>query len=141
MEIPRAALLLGWAGVIPFAVLSGAKALRVPLPLDPGFALLAYAAIILSFMGGSQWGLTVSGPADGAQSWRRFGASVLPALLAWAAVIAGGRVGFVVLAATFASLLGYDLWTVRTGTAPTWYGRLRVQLTAAVVPLLLVACV
>mgnify|MGYP000968434581 CR=1 FL=1 len=34
---------------------------------------------------------------------------------------------------TFASLLGYDLWTVRRGEAPEWYGQLRLGLTAAVV--------
>ncbi len=134
--IPGPALLLGWAGVLPFAALTAAVALRTPLPLDPGRLLLGYGAAILSFMAGAQWGLTVRAQDGSDQGWRGYAVSVLPALLAWAALAMPARIGFATLAAGFAALLAYDLWTVRRGTAPAWYGRLRVQLTAAVVLLL-----
>jgi Protein of unknown function (DUF3429) len=51
---PRPALLLGWAGVIPFALLTAALVLGMELgPVDPHWALLAYGAAILSFLGGA----------------------------------------------------------------------------------------
>jgi hypothetical protein len=41
--IPRPALLLGWAGVIPFALLTTASVLDIhPWSLDPAMALRAY---------------------------------------------------------------------------------------------------
>jgi hypothetical protein len=56
--IPRPALLLRWAGVIPFALLTAASLLNIhPWSLDPTMTLRAYGACILSFMGGAQWGV------------------------------------------------------------------------------------
>lgn len=139
--IPRPALLLGWAGVIPFAALVAALRLNWATPVDTPVALLAYGAVILSFMGGAQWGITVRSGGGFDQAWRGYAVSVLPALLAWSAILAGGRASLLIEATAFAALIGYDLRTVREGLAPRWYGRLRVQLTAAVVALLLVAAV
>ena len=55
-KVPRVASMLGWAGVVPFALLALSVALRQgmapALALD---ALFAYAAIILAFMGGVRW--------------------------------------------------------------------------------------
>lgn len=64
---------------------------------------------------------------------------VLPALLAWVALLMPSRPGPVLLGIEFSALLAYDLWTVRQGYAPRWYARLRRQLTSAVVVLLIVA--
>jgi Protein of unknown function (DUF3429) len=70
--IPRTPLLLGWAGIIPFAFLSIAAALDVSLPwIEARSALLGYGACILSFMGGVQWGLAMLTPAD-QRSWTRY---------------------------------------------------------------------
>lgn len=135
--IPRSALLLGWAGVLPFLALTGALALRLPIPLDPGPALVGYGVAILSFMGGAQWGLAVRAPDGGDRALRPYVAAVVPALVAWPAGLLPPRYAFLLLAAGFAALLAYDLWTVRRGEAPAWYGRLRLQLTVAVVALLL----
>lgn len=131
--VPGAALALGWSGVIPFAGLGLATVLGLTLPVAPLPALLAYATAILSFMGGAQWGLTVRGEAGA----RSYAVSVLPALLAWVALALPARAGLVLQAAGFAALLAYDLWTVRRGEAPSWYARLRAQLTGAVVLILL----
>jgi hypothetical protein len=141
VRIPRSALILGVLGVAPFAALSAAtvSGLEVaPIPTVP--ALETYAAVILSFMGGAQWGLTVAGPTErAANPWRRFGISVLPALVGWGALLAPARPALLLLAAAFALLAAYDLWSVRRGEAPAWYGRLRLGLTLAVVACLAVA--
>jgi hypothetical protein len=100
------------------------------------YLLLTYGAVILSFMGGVQWGLAV---ASGGSDLRRYGISVVPALLAWLGLYLGALNGLLVVAAAFAALLAYDLWTVRRGEAPAWYGRLRVRLTVAVLAMLLSA--
>jgi hypothetical protein len=139
---PRPALWLGLAGLIPFV----ATALQIATgwPLDAKFigpalyALQLYSAVILSFMGGVQWGLAVRDEPYGAE-WRRYGASVLPALVAWTGLWLGGRTGLLTIAIGLLLLLGYDLWTVRQGEAPRWYGRLRVGLTSTAIASLLVA--
>lgn len=127
--IPRAPLLLGTAGLLPFwglamgiglAPLGGASA--------PSFAtaLATYGAVIVSFLGGIRWGLATRAdqPAVAAQ----YVLAVVPSLLAWAALalppvwsLAG--LGLVAL------VLG-PLDTRLVGTlAPAWYGRLRLILS------------
>jgi hypothetical protein len=138
--IPLSALVLGWMGVIPFAGLALAAAGVIALPFaDPVQALIAYAAAILSFMAGVQWGIGVMSR-DGQQGVR-FALSVMPALLAWACLLVAPKTGLAGLTAGFVSLLAYDLWTVQAGDAPDWYGRLRLQLTAAVVTTLAAALI
>lgn len=139
VRCPPAALALGWAGVIPFAALAVAAHLA-----GRGHALLAiqlliaYGAIILAFMGGAQWGLEMA-RAPAAGGWAGYGASVLPALLGAAAYVLSPRPALVLLMAGFAGLLAYDLWRVRSGLAPGWYGGLRRQLSLAVMLALAVA--
>lgn len=134
--IPRPALLLGWAGVIPFAVFTAASVLDLHLWwLNPTMALRAYGACILAFMGGVQWGVLL--PRDnGHAPFSRYLISVLPALVAVPCLLVPDRPGLMGLIAGFILLLAYDLSTVRQGLAPQWYASLRTQLTLAVVALL-----
>lgn len=138
--IPAAALLLGAAGVIPFAGLALVIALGGVGLLAPEQAervLRLYAALILSFMGGAQWGLaSARRPAPSARSLT---VAVLPALFAWATFLIPSGPGLLALSGAFLALMLYDLWTVRRGEAPAWYGRLRIGLTLAVVGSLQVA--
>jgi hypothetical protein len=159
-QIPSAALWLGLAGLIPFVACAVQIALGLPLQakfVGPAiYALQLYSAVILSFMGGAQWGLAVRDAPGGADTrdraatldrtatletmdWRRYGISVLPALIAWAGLWIGGRNGLLLIAAGLATLLAYDLWTVARGEAPAWYGRLRAILTAVAVTALVIA--
>jgi hypothetical protein len=132
-NIPRAALFLGVAGLIPFFGLSAAIALHLQTPYgSASLWLAAYGAIILSFMGGAQWGIAVAWPSHG-ENVRAYLVSVIPALVAWPALFLPITWALATLSVTFACLLGYDLWTVRRGEAPEWYGQLRLGLTAAVV--------
>ncbi len=134
-RIPVSALVLGVLGVLPFAGLGLAVATGVKVaPIPAGAALSTYGAVILSFMGGAQWGLAVAlSSIDRSGLWRRFGISVAPALVGWCALLPPARLGLALLGAAFALLAVYDLWCVRRGEAPRWYGRLRLGLSAAVV--------
>ena len=99
--------------------------------------LVLYGAIILSFMGGAQWGLSMV--TGGSTMRTRLAISVLPALAAfglWFLPATGALLG---LAAVFVALLLYDIATARAGAAPAWYPALRIQLTSAVVICLLLA--
>jgi hypothetical protein len=137
--IPRPALLLGWAGVMPFALFTVASVLDLHLwSLDPTIALRAYGACILSFMGGVQWGILLPRYEDGATFWRYL-ISVLPALLAVLCLLIPNGLSLIGLIASFLALLAYDISTVRQRLAPRWYTSLRVQLTLAVAVLLSVA--
>lgn len=140
--IPAAALWFGIAGIIPFLALALQVATAWPMGprlVGPAlYALAIYGAVILSFMGGAQWGLAVA-DTHLATGWRRYGVAVLPALAAWTGVWIGQRNGLFILTAAFAALLAYDLWTVSLGEAPAWYGPLRIGLTAIVCASLLAA--
>jgi len=141
-RVPHVAKWLGAAGAIPFVtiVISG-PFLSDPLKYSAFLALIAYGAVILSFLGGIHWGLSIApsreeGP-DGA-SFRRLGVSVLPALIGWVALLVAPPVGIVVLAVAFGFVLFVDLLASRNGEAPNWYPRLRWPLTLTVIASLLI---
>ena len=75
----RTARALGAAGLIPFV--GGALALWGGAAVAP--ALSAYAATIVSFLGGIHWGLAARrGGADALLAW-----GVMPSLVAWVALL------------------------------------------------------
>ena len=114
------ALRLGYAGLVPFV--AGAALIWLVLPEAHPYvtlALSAYAAVIISFLGGIHWGLVMRQPEPAAASllW-----GVVPSLLAWLAVMmvpASGLViqGLVLLGCYFADRrlypgLGAASWLV-----------------------------
>lgn len=110
--------------------------------MSPARALQGYGCAILSFMGGCQWGIAANGEQGGfAQAWPGYVASVVPALLAWVSLALPVPAAFMAQIAGLLGLLVYDMWTVRRGIAPGWYGALRIQLTTAAVVSLTVAAV
>lgn len=142
--IPRSALILGLAGLLPFVwgVVTmwsePAAALTMawagPRFLGP-YVGLFYGAIILSFMSGALWGFATK--AEGAVATSGYVMSVLPAL--WAFFLTGGGPvsAAVALMAGFVGLLGLDWMFWKQGLAPVWWMKLRVILTAGVVLCLL----
>lgn len=129
-SVPRDARLLGLAGLIPFVALTGCLVLERGLTTpDAWRALVLYAAVILSFMGGVHWGLALRGTTT-----TGYLTSVVPALVAWFAVVAlPHKPAATVMAIGFLALLVYDLMVVRAGDAPEWYRGLRIVLTVVVV--------
>jgi hypothetical protein len=134
--VPAPAAHLGLAGILPFAGAAAASFGSAPLGAFATQALLAYGAVILSFLGGLQWGLLIR---EGRVGYRGLGFGVLPSLVGWAALLLGGRGGLVVLAVSFLLVLVVDTRLARAGIAPDWFPRLRGVLTGAVVLCLLVA--
>lgn len=135
-DVPPAAFLLGFAGAIPFVGLALLSLAGGTLGLWANAALLAYAAVILSFMGGVHWGWAMAADEP---SLERLGLSVLPTLLGWGGFLWGGSGGFLVLALGFAALLWLDLRAIAEGRAADWYKSLRWPLTVIVVVSLLLA--
>jgi len=138
--IPRTALLLGPAGLLPF--LWGALTVLIPTLAQWGqvtfggrfigpYVQLFYGSVILSFMSGVLWGFAAQ--ARGRAASAGYVLSVIPAL--WAFFMTGGGpttaamnliVGFLALL-----LLDWHFW--RLELAPAWWMRLRILLTAIVV--------
>lgn len=136
-SIPAAANWLGALGALPFVVLAVSGTILEPAGRQTAMvALVAYGAIILSFLGGVHWGLAIAGfGPSGADSAlvRRLSFSVVPALVGWSALLLPMSTGLMVLAAAFALLLVFDFVASRSGEAPAWYPQLRWPLTAVVV--------
>ena len=60
-EVPSAALSLGLWGAVPFLVLSVLSIFVDDLwGVNVESALIAYGAVILSFLGGVHWGMAIS---------------------------------------------------------------------------------
>jgi hypothetical protein len=140
MPVPRSALLLGLAGLIPF-VWSALTQVWAPAEdwtmtaLGPRFVGpylgLFYGTIILAFMSGVLWGFATR--ATGRQAAAGYALSVIPAL--WAFLFVGDGVvsASIYLIAGFAGLLLIDAAFVRQRLAPGWWMALRLPLTAAVI--------
>ncbi|MFD0859138.1 DUF3429 domain-containing protein [Roseovarius aquimarinus] len=143
--IPRAPLMLGLAGLLPFVwgaltVLNPALAEWTIRAIGPRFAgpyvMLFYGAIILSFMSGVLWGFSTR--LEGAQASTGYALSVIPALWAFFTTGGGPVSAGISLMAGFAGLLALDGLFWRYGAAPAWWMQLRVLLTAIVLACLAV---
>lgn len=144
--IPRSALVLGLAGVLPFAW-AALTQLRPDLSLWTAQTIgarfvgpyvgLFYGAVILSFMSGVLWGFATK--AEGTVATTGYALSVLPAL--WAFFFTGGgpTSATVYLMTGFVGLLGLDLLFWLQGLAPRWWMSLRLLLTGFVLVCLSVA--
>lgn len=123
--------LLGLAGLLPFF----ACALGAWLTGDGRVASagVLYGAIILSFLGGIQWGLVLGEGSEALRGSGRLLWSVGPSLIAWAALFTGPLLGPLILAAgvLLAWLFEQQPWLRER--LPAWYGQLRHLLTAGVV--------
>ncbi|MBO6581106.1 MAG: DUF3429 domain-containing protein [Thalassospira sp.] len=142
--IPLPARWFGLTGAIPFVALSiGGAFLSGAHQSLTYFTLVAYGAVILSFLGGVHWGRAIKAFDQGAVAdkflWVSLGISVVPSLIGWLTLLVPLAIGLPVLAASFAAMLLIDLQTVKSGQFPTWYGNLRVILSVIVIASLLFA--
>lgn len=123
--------LIAHVGLVPMAlfclivILGGIGPFREAWALD---ALKFYGAITLGFLGGIRWGMAMRVDTT-AQGAVQIGASVLPAIAAWVALLLPDTAGLGLLAASLAGLGAWDVWSVEAGIAPSWYGRLRLRAT------------
>ncbi len=139
LRIPPAAGWLGAAGLLPFLGLAIATLVLGGAPgATARAAVLAYGAVILSFLGGIHWGLAIAAPGPARLAgW--LGLSVVPSLLAWVALLLPPPGGLLLLAAAIAAMLVPDRRATAAGQAPAWYPALRLPLSAAAAGALLLA--
>ena len=133
-DLPMPARVFGLGGLIPFLGLALACWVRPEL----SEALLAYGATILAFLGAVHWGFALT---DGRAPWWRFGLGVLPALIAWVALLLPVGMGLVLLATGIAATALVERAAARQGVVPAPYLALRYVLSAGAIGGLLVGVV
>lgn len=133
---PEVGRWLGYAGLLPFvAALAGFLASDAPRAAYFATQFIAYGAVILSFVGAVHWGLALHA---GGQQVMRMSFSILPALLAWAALLLPPAMSGWLLLAGFIAVRGWEASAPVARTLPAWYRALRTRLTLAVGVLVLV---
>ena len=140
--LPSLAIVLGVAGLIPFAVL-GVFALGQGADRS-AIALCDYAAVILTFLGGVHWGFALAEPA-GAGERARLGLGVVPSLVGWVGLLlvtaVGINAGLVVLILGFIGTIMVERRAAEAGLMPPGYLGLRYALSAAVLGMLVLVLV
>jgi glutaredoxin len=114
---------VGYLGLIPFVATAAGPWLGMAWTGD---WLLAYGAVILSFIGAIHWGLAMGrrNPPPTA-----FLASVIPALVAWGVLMLPLMIGLPLMAAAFIAWR-YAEYRLIEATLPRWFRRLRTVLSA-----------
>ncbi|MEP7068458.1 MAG: DUF3429 domain-containing protein [Usitatibacter sp.] len=133
--VRRIAWIFAIAGGVIFAALtavlvSGESHVRIPAI----GALVTFAAIILSYLGGIEGGLALHDQV-GTEKTRSvsFCLSTLPALAAWGVLWLGSpqqQIGASI--ALFIAVWCADLWLARQGLIPSWFVDMRTAVTALV---------
>lgn len=133
--IPPIVSCLGYGGLLPFVALAAATWFDSNHSSLWRDALLAYGAVILSFVGALHWGFAMSqSDMTTNRRTRSFVWSVVPSLLAWIALLVAPKYAVVLLVAGFLIHFWQDRRLVQLVNLPAWYLPLRLKLT-------LVACV
>jgi hypothetical protein len=126
---------LGYGGLIPFVALTAAFLLDPHHGLLWSDALIGYGALILSFVGALHWAFAMTLPdLTDQQRTARFVWSVVPALLAWPALLVDATMASFLLVPGFVAHYLQDRRLAGSQTLPDWYLPLRLRLTS-------VACV
>jgi len=140
---PRPAMILTLAGMLPFMI---SALIVVVTPRGVLFnetaylSLTVYSAAILSFLGGTRWGVELARRPQ-ATRWPVMLLSVLPPLAGWLTLVVNPnpRLAMAVFVAGFTALLAWDLWSIVRDRLPGWYASLRILASAgAILSLLLV---
>jgi hypothetical protein len=140
--VRRIAWLFAITGALIFAgitaaLLSGQNHIRIPAIA----ALITFAAIILSHLGGIEGGLALR-EEGGNEATRAtaLGLSTIPSLAAWGVLWLPSpqwQVGSSIV--LFIAVWAADLWLARHGLIPSWFVDLRTAVTAVVCVILGVA--
>jgi hypothetical protein len=136
--IPKAPLILGLAGALPFWGLS-LVLLFTDSALIAAFAVkgaIAYGAVILSFLGGIRWGEALKPYGTRERAWA-FSLSVVASLVGWAALMMPAIPALSLLVAGFLMQSLWDVTSAQEGRLPAWFGKLRAILTSLAVTALI----
>lgn len=128
-KAPKPALYLGFAGLIPFVSPTLLMAVTESYYPELAYAQLAYAASIVSFLGGARWGFALPESSPAKPDWMNLANSVVPSLLAWVTMLMSDSIApaatMVIMALGIS--LHYDLSLLPT--YPSWFKALRAILT------------
>jgi hypothetical protein len=120
---------LGWTPLPALALLAWISPERTGQLLR---VALLYSAVILSFLGGIQWGLAMRSASPRIRL-RRLVASMVPSLWAVAALLLPVMATLTVLITGFALFLAYESLERRDQVYPDWYLPLRIRLTVLLI--------
>lgn len=129
--LPRSVAWLGYGGLFPFIVLAPASLLDHHHGAVWSDALYAYGAIILGFVGALHWGLAMSLPGlSERQRSALYIWSVVPALIAWPALLFSPILAAPLLIIGFIAHYLQDRRLARQATLAGWYLPLRLRLSS-----------
>lgn len=141
-RIKRIAWILTLAGAVPFAVATaflfrGESYVRVPAIA----ALVTYSAVILSFLGGIEWGLGLREEVGNERSRAvALGLGTVPSLAAWAVLwLPSPTYQLSTALAIFVLSWAADQYLASQGLLPAWFVDLRTAITGVVAVILGVA--
>ncbi|MBK6637248.1 MAG: DUF3429 domain-containing protein [Rhodocyclaceae bacterium] len=127
---PKRVALLGYGGLLPFIGLSIGSVVDHHHALIWVDALHAYGAVILSFVGALHWGFAMlANDLGDAERDARYLWSVIPALLAWPALLLSGLLASGMLVLGFVLHYWQDRRLANGCALPPWYLPLRGRLT------------
>lgn len=150
--VPKEALYIGLAGVVPYLgtslstaylaweinnqatlgsgyVLSGDTASLLLHIIEP--VQVGYGAVMLSFLGAIHWGLEWAGY-GGKHSFHRYATGVLATAVAWPTLLLPVDKALISQFLAFTFLYYNDARSASRGLAPSWYGMYRFVLTFVV---------
>jgi len=128
--MPLPALLLGAGGLMPFVGLALLAAVG-PVASHVYWltALSYYGAVILAFVGALHWAYAVKRGVEGQEAWLQYGASVLPALLAWLSLLFPVWTALQLQAGALLACYAFDRAMNGVDPVPPWFLRLRAVLS------------
>lgn len=122
--------LLGYGGLIPFIALAGGYLVLPQLQVPWLQWLMAYGAVILSFVGALHWAFAMTLKELGLKARsQRFVWSVIPSLIGFAALMLGPPLGLTLLIVGFALAYWQDALLANQVSLAPWYPRLRARLS------------
>lgn len=132
-KLPLTAIVLGYAGIIPFVVLAVCIAAGIDLAelgfTDPVAALTGYGAVIISFIGAVHWGVALHSAAQ--KQNILFIYSVLPSLAAWVWLLSSGKTALIGMGLTIVAMFFIDRWLL-SNIVPQAYLKMRMYLSIIV---------
>ena len=138
--LPKLVAWLGYGGLIPFVVTALGARLDGAHGLFWSHALVCYGASIVSFLGALHWGFAMTVPEiDSRRRHALFLWSVVPAIIAWIALLLPDRAALMLLVVTLGALLWRDRRLVGALALPGWYLPLRLKLSVVAAACLLAA--
>ena len=137
---PLPAAILAYGSLAPLAaalILILTDGLDVVDAADAVAGLVAYAALLLSFLAGARFGsaLRVTGAPMAVLI------TAVPIAAAMASMLIPSKAAVALLAAGLAAQGAWDVWAAERARLPDWYGRLRLRTTPIAVLVLIVGFV